>query len=130
MVSPEGTGTGTNACADVCRGCDIAAGDVDVGLALGAIAAADAGTGRTRSIDGAAVDVDLRGVGRIAAAADGCTEAAGGCDVAVSDTDNGLEGVRITCRRTEDAPSLPMAAPLPPTAFTVLLRSIVMSALL
>ena len=46
--------------------------------------------------------MDLRGVGRIAAAADGCTGAAGGCDVAVSDTDNGLEGVRITCRRTED----------------------------
>ena len=46
--------------------------------------------------------MDIRGVGRIAAAADGCTGAAGGCDVAVSDTDNGLEGVRITCRRTED----------------------------
>ena len=76
--------------------------DEDVGVALGSIAAADGRTRIIRSLDFAAVDVDLRGVGRLAAAADGCTGAAGGCDVAVSDTDNGLEGVRITCRTTED----------------------------
>ena len=100
-------GTGTDACAvayipdvDKALGCDIAVGDVDVGVALGAFAAADAGTIITRSLDFAAIDLDVRGVGRIAAAADGCTGVAGGCDVAVSDTDNGLEGVRRTRRRT------------------------------
>ena len=99
--------TGTDACAvayipdvDKALGCDIAVFDLDVGVALGAIAAADAGTIITRSIDGAAGDLDVRGVGRIAAAADGCTGVAGGCDVAVSDMDNGLEGVRRTRRRT------------------------------
>ena len=69
--------------------------DLDVGVALGAIAAADAGTIITRSIDGAAGDLDVRGVGRIAAAADGCTGVAGGCDVAVSDMDNGLEAFGV-----------------------------------
>ena len=59
---------------DKALGCDIAVGDVDVGVALGAFAAADAGTIITRSLDFAAADLDVRGVGRIAAAADGCTE--------------------------------------------------------